>query len=72
MKKQPTKIRISQSQLDKLADLSLGLGQLFFGSIVVPYVVPNLEKPPLIVLLFGIITAVGLWIFAIWIVKGKR
>ncbi len=30
------KIKLAKNQLDKLSDLSLGLGQLFFGSLVVP------------------------------------
>lgn len=61
---------LARAQLDKLSDLSLGLGQLFFGSTVVPYIVPTFDKPSLSVLLFGILGAIGFWIFAIWIVKG--
>ena len=60
---------LTKTQFDKLSDLSLGLGQLFFGSLVVPYLIPSLDKPPLIVLLLGLLLAIGLWVFAIWIVK---
>lgn len=58
-------------QLDKLSDLSLGLGQILFGSTVIPFVVPVIDRPSLNVLLFGLGFAIGFWIFAIWIVKGK-
>ena len=57
------------SQLDKLSDLSLGLGQLLFASTVVRYIVPSIEKPSIFVLLFGLGFAIGLWIFGIWVVK---
>lgn len=66
------KIILSQTQLDKLSDLSLGLGQLLFGSTVLPYLFPNLDKPKLSILLYGIGFAITLWIFAIWIVKGGK
>ncbi|KKS45805.1 hypothetical protein A2781_06790 [Candidatus Gottesmanbacteria bacterium RIFCSPHIGHO2_01_FULL_42_27] len=53
------KITLSKTQLDKISDLSLGLGQLFFGSLVVPYIIPSLNKPPLKVLLLGLLIADG-------------
>lgn len=65
------KIKLSAVQLDKVSDLSLGLGQLLFGSTVLPYIIPALDRPPLIVLLFGISIAILLWIFAVWIVRRK-
>lgn len=66
------RIKFSNHQLDKLADLSLGLGQLFFGSTVVPFLVPIIDRPPFSVLILGLGFAVGFWIFAIWVVKGGR
>lgn len=66
------KIAFSATQLDKLADLSIGLGQLFFGSTVLPFLVPALDKPPFPVLALGSGFAIGFWIFAIWIVKGGK
>lgn len=63
---------LTNPQLDKLSDLSLGLGQLLFGSIVVPYIIPVVDKPPFLILLFGLGFAIGFWIFAIWIVKGGK
>lgn len=66
------KINLSAHQLDKLADLSLGLGQLFFGSTVIPFLIPALDRPPFPVLALGSGFAIGFWIFVIWIVKGGR
>lgn len=64
-------MKLAGPQLDKLSDLSLGLGQLFFGSTVIPYIVPAIDKPSLIVLIFGVVGAAAFWIFAVWIVRGK-
>ena len=66
------KLHLSKLQLDKLADLSIGLGQLFFGSTVLPFLFPVLDRPPFPVLALGSGFAIGFWIFAIWIVKGGR
>lgn len=63
------KIQLSTVQLDKASDLALGLGQILFGSTVLPFIIPALDKPPLTVLLFGLVIAIILWIFAIWIVR---
>lgn len=65
------RIKLSSIQFDKLADLSLGLGQLLFASTVIPYLIPALDKPSVAVLIFGILVAVGLWIFALWIVRRR-
>lgn len=65
------KIKLDEKQFDKLSDLSLGLGQIFFGSTVLPYIIPALDKPPVAVLIFGIVAAFGLWIFALWIVRRR-
>ena len=66
------KVKFSKHQFDKLADLSLGLGQLFFGSTVLPFLVPIIDRPPFSVLILGSGFAIGFWIFAIWVVKGGR
>ena len=63
------KIHLSKTQFDKLSDISIGLGQLFFGSLVVPYVIPSLDKPPIFVLILGLLLTISLWVFAIHIVK---
>lgn len=63
------RIKLIGRQKEKLADLSIGLGHVFFGSTVVPYFLPAVDRPPLSVLIWGVIMAVGLWSFAIWIIR---
>ncbi|MBI3290319.1 hypothetical protein HYZ78_02895 [Candidatus Microgenomates bacterium] len=65
------KFKLTAVQTDKLSDLSIGLGQLLFGSTVVPYLIPAIDRPSLVVLLFGLGFAIGFWIFAIRIVKRR-
>lgn len=62
-------ISLSHDQLDKLSDLALGLGQIFFGSLVVPYLIPSLDKPPISILVLGLLTVLALWIFSIKIMR---
>ncbi len=61
------RIKLVKLQRDKLADLSIGLGHLVFGSTVVPYLVPGFDKPLQTVLLLGLGIALVLWSIAIWI-----
>lgn len=63
------KVRLGKRQQDKIADISIGLGQLFFGSTVIPFIISSLDRPPTLVLLFGIALASGLWLLAIKLVK---
>ncbi len=62
------KVRLVKLQREKLADLSIGIGHIVFGSTVVPYFLSAVDKPLIIILLLGLGVAVGLWIFAIWLV----
>ncbi len=62
----------AKSQLDKLADICIGLGHLIFGSLVLPFFIPSLDKPAFGVLLLGLITAVGLWVIAVKLVGRKK
>ncbi len=48
-------MKLTKPQLDKLSDI--------------PYVIPSIDKPSLNILALGF--ALGFWMFAIWIVKGK-
>lgn len=63
------KVKLNKANFDKMADVSIGVGNILFASFVVPFLVPNLDTPPLIVLLFGLGFSVGLWAFAIGIVQ---
>ena len=65
-------MKLTKPQFDKLSDLCLGLGQIFFGTTVVPYILPTIDKPPASVLVFGVVGATGFWMFAIWIVRGNK
>jgi len=60
--------KLAKLQKEKLADLSIGLGHIFFGSTVLPYFFPAIDRPDMIVLLFGLGFTIVLWILAIWIV----
>ena len=60
--------KLVKSQLDKISDLSLGLGQLLFGSTVLPYIIPSIDRPSFQALILGLIIAIFLWVFAILLV----
>lgn len=64
-------ILFTQTQLDKLADICIGLGHLIFGSLVLPFFIRSLDKPTIAVLVLGLIIAIGLWITAVRIVENK-
>lgn len=64
--------RFTKPQLDKLADVCIGLGHLIFGSLVLPFFIPSLDKPAVSVLLLGLLTAVGLWVIAVKLVERKK
>ncbi|MEK7517039.1 MAG: hypothetical protein AAB583_00685 [Patescibacteria group bacterium] len=66
------RVSFSVRQLDKLADLSIGLGHLFFGSTVIPFLFPVIDRPPFTVLALGLGFAFEFWTFAIWILEGGR
>lgn len=57
------------SQLDKLADVLINAGTLFFGSMVIPYLVPGIDKPRLLVLPLGLVISLILWSLAILMVR---
>ena len=62
---------LDETQLDKISDLCLGLGQIIFASMVLPFAVQSVDKPTFEVLLFGLGFAIAFWIFAVWIVKKR-
>ncbi len=53
------------SQLDKLADVFINIGTLFFGAGVVSYIIPGLDKPPSFMLISGLGLSVISWFFAL-------
>lgn len=64
-------ILFTQDQLDKLADICIGLGHLIFGSLVLPFFISSLDKPTIAVLVLGLIIAISLWLTAVRIVENK-
>jgi len=56
---------LSFGQLDKLADIFINVGTLFFGSFVISIFIPSLDKPSLPVVLLGLIFSLTFWILAI-------
>jgi len=60
---------LTESQLDKLSDVFINVGTLFFGSTVVPYFVPGLDKPELKLLILGLAFSLVPWLLAIFSVK---
>ena len=63
---------LSDFQLDKLADVFVNVGTLFFGSGVVPYLIPTIDKPLLSVFILGLVSSLISWGFALWSVQGRR
>lgn len=57
------------SQLDKLADVFINIGALFFGSVVVSQIIPGLDKFPPDVLTFGLMASLIPWGLALWLAK---
>ena len=57
------------AQLDKLADVFINIGTLFFGSAVVSQIIPGLDKLPFDVVLFGLTASLIPWGLALWLAK---
>lgn len=60
---------LTSIQRDKLADIYINVGTLFFGAGVVPYLVPGIDKPTLLVVLFFSVASITLWWIALFVVK---
>lgn len=63
---------LTSSQLDKLSDVCINAGTLFFGTLVVPYFVPDIDKPPSGVIGLGIFLGLALWIISVIIVRERK
>lgn len=61
---------LTSTQLDKLADIFIALGQLSFGSMILPFILPGLDQSKLPVVLFGIVTLITSWSASIIIARG--
>ncbi len=58
----------SASQLDKLADILIGIGQVLFASIIVPFLF-NLDTVESGVIPSGLVLMFGSWIFSLVLIK---
>jgi len=66
----PKRPQFSTGQLDKLADIFVGLGILVIGSVVLPTIFPGLDKQGVGSVILGVGTALSFWIIAIYLMKG--
>lgn len=57
------------SQLDKLADVFINIGTLFFGAAAVSQIVPGLDKLPPDVVFFGLTASLIPWGLALWLAR---
>lgn len=60
---------LNGSQLDKLSDIFINVGNLTFGTIVLPYFLPGIDKPDIRVIGFGVIIGLYFWVVAVIIAK---
>lgn len=59
----------TSSQLDKLSDIFINAGNLAFGTIVLPYFLPNVDKPETSVVGFGVTLGLYFWVMAVVIAR---
>ena len=70
--KTPKRSPLSVGQLDKLADIFVNLGIVLAASVVLPAVVPGIDKPGGLLVIWGIIGAFVCWTIALFVVKEVR
>lgn len=58
----------SDSQLDKLSDILIAIGQILFASIIVPSLF-GLDKIEPGVIPSGLALMLGSWIFSLWVIR---
>ncbi len=60
---------LTHSQLDKLADVFIAVGQLAMASMVLPFTVPSLDVEKTFVIFLGVAGAVSCWLISILLVR---
>lgn len=63
---------LTLSQLDKLSDVCINAGTLLFGTLVLPYFIPSVDKPSQRMLGLGVAFGLALWSIAVIIVRRKN
>lgn len=62
--------RLTETQIDKLSDIFINVGVLLFGALVVPFFVPEVDKPRVWMLLVGLGLSGALWFLALSFARG--
>lgn len=60
---------LNNDQRKVLADIGVASGQISAGSMVLPFLIPNLDQTRIFVIILGLISTFIAWIFSIWIVR---
>lgn len=60
---------LTTSQLDKLADVFIAAGQLSAVSMVLPYILPELDETRLPIVLLGLTFTIGFWAASVLVVR---
>lgn len=61
--------RLTETQLDKLSDILINIGILFFGAMVVPFFISGVDKPRLWMLILGLGLSSILWFLVLFSVR---
>lgn len=61
--------RFTASQLDKLSDVFITAGQLFAASMILPFVIPELDKAKLSVIVLGLALTLISWTLSVLIIR---
>lgn len=63
---------LTDSQLKVLADIGVAAGQLSAASMVLPFVVPGLDKTKLPVIVLGLVSTSICWVGSILLVRRAK
>jgi len=62
-------IELSDAQLKVLADIGIAAGQLSSASMILPFVVPGIDRTAIPLIIIGASVTVGAWLFSAIIVR---
>lgn len=60
---------LTTSQVEKLADVFIAFGQLSAASMVIPFLLPDVDQSRLFMILLGILLTIGAWSSSVLIVR---
>lgn len=60
---------LTSTQLDKLSDILIAVGQLSVVSMVIPFILPGLDRGKFLMVVLGVFIAFFSWILSIMIVR---